>query len=189
MPFWTNHPTFEHITYLFEETNFGRWMLNTMFIAMRLDPDLAVLRRAGGLRAGAAQLPVCRQPGHRDLRHLPGAADAAVHPAGRDHPQFPARRHAMVADPDLSDLPDPVLYLADDGLLQGDPEGARGVRAHRRRLALEGDGLHHHPGGGARHPVVRHHRLHAVVERVHLRPRLPVLARRRRPCRSASPRS
>ena len=32
------------------------------------------------------------------------------------------------------------------------------------------------PGRGARHPVGRHHRLHAVVERVHLRPRLPVLA-------------
>ena len=33
MPFWTNHPTVEHIKYLFEETNFGRWMMNTMFIA------------------------------------------------------------------------------------------------------------------------------------------------------------
>src|SRR5437762_2740804 len=33
MPFWTNHPTIEHIKYLFEETNFARWMLNTMFIA------------------------------------------------------------------------------------------------------------------------------------------------------------
>jgi multiple sugar transport system permease protein len=33
MPFWTNHPTIEHIKYLFEETNFGRWMINTMFIA------------------------------------------------------------------------------------------------------------------------------------------------------------
>ena len=34
MPFWTNNPTLEHIQYLFEETNFGRWMLNTMFIAV-----------------------------------------------------------------------------------------------------------------------------------------------------------
>ena len=33
MPFWTNNPTIEHILYLFEETNFTRWMLNTMFIA------------------------------------------------------------------------------------------------------------------------------------------------------------
>src|SRR5215510_4559058 len=34
MPFWTNNPTLEHIKYLFEETMFGRWMLNTMFIAI-----------------------------------------------------------------------------------------------------------------------------------------------------------
>jgi multiple sugar transport system permease protein len=33
-PFWTNKPTLEHFTYLFEETDFGRWMLNTMFIAV-----------------------------------------------------------------------------------------------------------------------------------------------------------
>jgi len=43
------------------------------------------------------------------------------------------------------------------------------MRAHRRRLALEGDGLHHHSLCGARHPVSRHHRLHPVVERIHLR--------------------
>jgi len=34
MPFWTNNPTIEHIQYLFEETNFARWMFNTMFIAV-----------------------------------------------------------------------------------------------------------------------------------------------------------
>ena len=34
MPFWTNKPTLEHIYYLFEETNFGRWMFNTMLIAL-----------------------------------------------------------------------------------------------------------------------------------------------------------
>ena len=33
-PFWTNNPTLEHIFYLFEETNFMRWMFNTMFIAL-----------------------------------------------------------------------------------------------------------------------------------------------------------
>ncbi|MPZ35237.1 MAG: ABC transporter permease subunit [Rhodospirillales bacterium] len=32
-PFWTNNPTLDHILYLFEETSFGRWMVNTMFIA------------------------------------------------------------------------------------------------------------------------------------------------------------
>ena len=90
MPFWTNKPTLEHITYLFEETELRALDVQHDVHRRGLDPDLAVLRRAGGLRAGAAQLPVRRQPGHRDLRHLPGAADAAVHPAGRDHPQLPS---------------------------------------------------------------------------------------------------
>jgi multiple sugar transport system permease protein len=33
-PFWTAHPTWEHITYLLEETLFSTWMWNTMFIAL-----------------------------------------------------------------------------------------------------------------------------------------------------------
>src|SRR5665213_2856492 len=43
--------------------------------------------------------------------------------------------------------------------------------------ALEGDALHHLPGGDPRHPVGRDFRLHLVVERVHLRAGLPLLAR------------
>jgi multiple sugar transport system permease protein len=33
-PFWTTHPTWEHVTYLFRETMFGTWLYNTMFIAI-----------------------------------------------------------------------------------------------------------------------------------------------------------
>jgi len=33
-PFWTTHPTWEHITYLVEETLFNTWMWNTMLIAL-----------------------------------------------------------------------------------------------------------------------------------------------------------
>ena len=33
-PFWTSHPTLEHIEYLFNETLFGTWMLNTVIIAL-----------------------------------------------------------------------------------------------------------------------------------------------------------
>jgi multiple sugar transport system permease protein len=33
-PFWTAHPTWEHIEYLLEETLFGTWMWNTMLIAV-----------------------------------------------------------------------------------------------------------------------------------------------------------
>jgi multiple sugar transport system permease protein len=33
-PFWTAHPTLDHIEYLFNETLFGTWMLNTLIIAL-----------------------------------------------------------------------------------------------------------------------------------------------------------
>jgi multiple sugar transport system permease protein len=33
-PFWTMHPTLEHIRYLFSETLFGTWLYNTMFISI-----------------------------------------------------------------------------------------------------------------------------------------------------------
>lgn len=33
-PFWTLHPTLDHIRYLLEETLFSRWMLNTFFISL-----------------------------------------------------------------------------------------------------------------------------------------------------------
>ena len=33
-PFWTTHPTWEHVTYLFRETMFASWLYNTMFIAI-----------------------------------------------------------------------------------------------------------------------------------------------------------
>src|SRR6476620_1984336 len=97
------------------------------------DRDLAVLRAARRLRPVAPQLPLRRQSGHRHLYHLPGAADAPLYSARRYHPQLSSGRHAVGADPHLSDLPHPVLHLAADGLLQGDPEGARGMRADRRR--------------------------------------------------------
>jgi multiple sugar transport system permease protein len=33
-PFWTTHPTLEHITYLLKETLFTTWMLNTLLISI-----------------------------------------------------------------------------------------------------------------------------------------------------------
>ena len=33
-PFWTLHPTLDHIRYLLDETLFSRWMLNTFFISV-----------------------------------------------------------------------------------------------------------------------------------------------------------
>src|SRR5712671_4742177 len=48
---------------------------------VRRHADLAGLRRVRRLRAGAAQVPLRGPARYRDLRHLPRAADAAVHPA------------------------------------------------------------------------------------------------------------
>ena len=33
-PFWTTHPTVEHVVYLFRETMFGTWLYNTLFISV-----------------------------------------------------------------------------------------------------------------------------------------------------------
>ncbi len=143
----------------------------------RLDHHLPRLRHVRRLRARTPPVPRLGIPRHRDLHHLPGAADAALHSARRHHPQHAARQYAVGADAHVSDVPDPVLHVAPDGLLQDHPEGARGMRAHRRGDAFRRHGADHLPGGGARHPVGRHLRLHAVVERVHLRARVHVLGR------------
>ncbi len=86
MPFWTNNPTLEHIFYLFEETNFMRWMFNTMFIAL----VSTVISLFCGVLAGYAlarlNFPYAGGLGTAIFHHLPGAADSAVHPAGGDHP-------------------------------------------------------------------------------------------------------
>jgi multiple sugar transport system permease protein len=78
-------------------------------------------------------------------------------------------RHALGADPHLPDLPHSLLHLAADGLLPLDPGRARGVRAHRRREPLADPGEDRAAAGGAGTHLGRHLRLHAVVERVHLR--------------------
>src|SRR6266571_703921 len=33
-PFWTTHPTLDHIKYLFNETLFGTWMVTPLFIPL-----------------------------------------------------------------------------------------------------------------------------------------------------------
>ena len=119
---------------------------------VRVDRDLAVRRRARGLRARPADLPRLDGHRHRDLRHLPGAAHAAVHPADRRHLVDGPAGHDLVADLHLSDLC-AVLHLAADGLLPDHPQGARGVRPDRRRDAHPGDGLDHPAARRTRHPL------------------------------------
>src|SRR5882672_8034866 len=54
MPFWTNHPTLEHIV-LVRGDKFRALDAEHDVHCLGLDIDLTVLRRAGRLRAGAAQ--------------------------------------------------------------------------------------------------------------------------------------
>src|SRR5262249_32936450 len=141
-----------------------------------LHGHLAGLRAARRLCAGAAPFPDGRRARHLDLRDLSRAADAPVHPARGHHSRLPARQHAVGADPDVSHVPHPVLHVAPHGLLQDHPQGAGGVRADRWGHAVRGDDAYHLPDRGARHPLGGHLRVHPVVERVHLRADLPVVA-------------
>ena len=79
------------------------------------------------------------------------------------------RRHHLGADRDLPDLPGAVLHVAAHGLLPHDPPGDRGVRTGRRGQphadAAAHRAAHGHPRDRLRGPV----RLHAHLERVHLR--------------------
>ena len=169
-------PTLDHVKNLLQDTLFGTWMWNTMLIALAATLislfcgviagyALARLRfRWAGL-LGTAIFVTYLVP--QTLLFIPLADIIREYRIG-DTPW------ALILT--YPDLPDPVLHLADDGLLQDHPEGARGMRAHRRRDALAGDAVHHPADRAARHPVGRHLRLHAVVERVHLRAGVPVLA-------------
>src|SRR5256884_1440526 len=141
----------------------------------RLDRDLPLLRAARRLRAGAPQVPVGTTPRNDDLHHLPGAADAALHSARRCRQDLRARRHALGRDPHVPDVPDPVLHLALDGILQDHSAGDRGVRPDRRGESDPGHGPHQLPARRTRDPLRRDLRLHPVLERVSLRPRLPLV--------------
>ena len=89
--------------------------------------------RARRLRHPAPALPGQQLAGPRHLPRLPGPALDPVHPAGDHGLQPRPLRQPAGADPDLPHLPDPVLHLAPDRLLQVDPLRARGMRADRRR--------------------------------------------------------
>ena len=133
-PFWIHSPTLaqhqaavrDRLSALADEHDGGRG---------RRHLPVDVRQRAGRLcdRAPALQGRAACRPG--DLSGLSGAAVDPVHSAR--HAGLPVRpvRQPAGADPDLSDLPDAVLHLAADRLLQVDPVRAGGMRADRRRVA------------------------------------------------------
>ena len=86
----------------------------------------------------AAALPRrSTQSGLLDLPRLPGAAVASCSSRSRRScSRLGLFDTTLGADPHLSDLPDPVLHLAADGLFPHHSLRARGMRADRRRDAL-----------------------------------------------------
>jgi len=101
----------------------------------------------GGYVAGPAQLSLRLAAWNRDLRDLSGAGRRCCYPLAQIIP-ISSWANAVVADPDLSTFLITLLYLAHDGLFQGQPKelrsGARIDGASRWKARL-----HHHPGGGA----------------------------------------
>jgi hypothetical protein len=90
-PLWTLEPTLEHFKRPAADDRFPAVALEHDADRDRRDPHLPRLRHVRRLRAGALEVPRLGIPRHRDLHHLPRAADAAVHSARRHHPRHAAR--------------------------------------------------------------------------------------------------
>ena len=166
--FW-NYMTFHHVTFLFKHTKYPTWLVNTAIIGvavvaitlvLALPAGYALARLSGrwGQTLGVGIFLVYLVP--PTLLFLPlSRADRRAEPEG----------HALVDDPRLPVVHDPVRDVAADGVLQDDPAGARGRRARRRLLAAEGAAEDRLPGLAAGDPDRRHLRVLALRERVHLR--------------------
>src|SRR5438552_5276918 len=133
------------------------------------DLHLAVRGGARRLRHRAAALQGLAPGRAVDLLRLPRAAVDPVHPARAHRVQAGAVRLGVGAHPHLSHVPDTVLHLAPDGLFPHHSVRAGRMRPHRRGDALADPGEDHAAAGGAGTDLGRDLRLHAVVERVHLR--------------------
>src|SRR6185369_13387777 len=109
----------------------------------RVDLPLDLLQRAGGVCDRAVALPWLALRRHEHFPGLSGPALDTIHPARGDGVQARSIRHAAGADSHLSDVPDPVLHMAADGVLQDDTDRARGMRADRWRKPPADTGPHH----------------------------------------------
>ena len=149
-PFWVVGPTLEHFRYLLFETSYPGWLWNTILISTASTVLSLLRRRLRRLchRAAALLRLAPGRPG--DLPRLSRAALDPVHPARGDGVQARPLRHALRADPHLSDLPRALLHLAADGLFPLHPLRARGMRADRRRQPLADPDQDHPAALGAR---------------------------------------
>ena len=117
-PFWVVHPTFKHISKLLFETQYPRWLWNTMYVAVGATTlsiiasvlaayAIVRLRFKGADTVGVLIFFAYLVP--PSILFIPlRLGDPGLWPV-----QF-----AAVADPGLSDIADSVLDLAADGLFQ-----------------------------------------------------------------------
>src|SRR5258708_22664991 len=119
-------------------------------MAVEHDPDFGGLALHLPVRGSTGRLchraPALqgRAPGRPvDFLRLPRAAVDPVHPAGTHSLQARIVRHYLGADPYISDLSDPVLHLAADGVFPYHSLRAGGMRADRRRDPLAVPGKDH----------------------------------------------
>src|SRR5712664_2432954 len=137
-----------------------------------VDVHLAVRGSARRLRHRAAAVQGLAPGRAVDLLRLPRPAVDPVHPARAHRVQAGAVRLGVGAHPHLSHVPDTVLHLAAHGVFPHHSVRAGRMRPHRRGDALADPGEDHAAAGGAGTDLGRDFRLHAVVERVHLRAHL-----------------
>ena len=120
-PFWVFNPVLTHYKYLFTNTLYATWLMNTLIVSIASTAisllfgilagyALARLRFWGAGVLGVAIFVSYLVP--QTLLFIPmfDVIKTLEH-----------RRHLLGADPDLPDVPDPVLHRAADGLLQEHP--------------------------------------------------------------------
>ena len=129
-------PTLAHFNKLLFDTAYPEWMWNTVLVV-------------GGRHLRSRWPPACSRPTRSSgcasrARKQVGLAIFLAYlvppsilfiPLAAIVFQLGLFDTRLGADPDLPDLPDPVLHLAADGLLPLHPLRARGMRADRRRHA------------------------------------------------------
>ncbi len=120
-PFWVVHPTFKHISKLLFETQYPRWLWNTMYVAV----GATFLSIAASVLAAYA-ITRLRFKGADTVGILIFFAylvppSILFIPLASVIQAYGLFELAAVADPGLSDLAHSVLDLAPDGVLQDDP--------------------------------------------------------------------
>ena len=118
VPFWFNEPpTLEHLTYLFKETLFARWLLNSLIIGVCVTVITLVTAVPAGYSLARMTSRRGEALGDSDFLDLPGAADSAVLAIIADHRRARAAEFDVVAGAGVSHIYNSVLLLAADGFL------------------------------------------------------------------------